>query len=258
MCELGGQARLKALLGSPGPPAATVSVDFETAREDWLRRELRSGMVAAALGRTRAFQLLTAAAPGLAELLTIGKVWDLVDGGSPESAAYELAIVDGPSTGQALAMLTASHTYAEVARAGPVHRQSLRIDAFLKDPARTAVLGVALPEEMPVNETLELETRLGAAGLLLERVVVNALTPERYDSDELGRLKAAVNDVSPAGRSAIAVALAGDERARDQRCETERLRAGLGAPVALLPFVFRPELGRAELERLSSELERAL
>ena len=250
---------MPSLLG-PGATArpSTVSIDAGTARDDWLRRELRSGALAAVLGRSRAFQLLTTAAPGLAELLTVGKVWDLVDGGSPEHAAYELAIVDGPSTGQGLALLGAPGTYADVARAGPVHRQALRIDEFLKDRSRTAVLGVALPEEMPVNETLELEARLGGAGLALERVVLNALLPSRYGNAEVERMEALGDTVARGGRAAIRAALEGHARAANQRAEARRLREGLTAPVAPLPFLFEPELGRAELELLSRRIEEEL
>ena len=230
VCELGGQRRMPTLLGTGAGGPATVTIDAESARDDWLRRELRSGIVATALGRSRAFQLLTAAAPGLAELLAIGKVWDMVDGGSPERARYELAIVDGPSTGQALAMLGAPRTYSEVARAGPVHRQARRIDAFLRDAQRSAVLGVALAEEMPVNETLELEARLGAGGLALERVLLNELLPARYSNEELARMRAAGEAVAAPERAALRVALTGHERTVRQRAEASRLSEGLHAP----------------------------
>ena len=57
-------------------------------------------------------------------------------------------------------MLRAPPTYAGVARVGPIRRQALIIDEFVRDPDTTGVLAVALPEEMPVNETIDLEARL--------------------------------------------------------------------------------------------------
>ena len=62
---------------------------------------------------------------------------------------YDLAIVDAPATGHGLAMLRAPSTYAGVARVGPIRRQALIIDEFVRDPETTGVLAVALPEEMP-------------------------------------------------------------------------------------------------------------
>jgi anion-transporting ArsA/GET3 family ATPase len=259
VCELSGAKRLPGLLGRlDGGGPELISIDAETARSDWLRRELHSGAAAGLLGRSRAFDLLTAAAPGLAELLTIGKVWDLVDGGEPGRAGYEVAIVDGPSTGQALALLEAPRTYAGVARAGPVHSRSLMIEEFLADRARTAVVAVALPEEMPVNETLQLGTSLTALGPCLELVVLNCVLPRRYREEEAGRLRAVEASLPDGERAAVRLALAGHERALDQSRERDRLCAGLTAPVATLPFLFEPELGVPELEALAASLAEAV
>ncbi|MBN1529392.1 MAG: hypothetical protein JW895_10055 [Thermoleophilaceae bacterium] len=258
VCELSGQQRLAGVLpGHGGGGPDLISIDAETARRDWLRRELRSGALAGILGRSRAFDLLTAAAPGLSELLTIGKVWDLVDGGEPGRAAYELAIVDGPSTGQALALLEAPHTYAGVARAGPVHSRSLLIEDFLVDRARTAVVAVALPEEMPVNETIQLAASLASLGASLELVALNGMLPRRYREEEAALMRGLEESLPGGERAAVRVALAGHERSRDQHREAKRLRAGVAARVATLPFLFEPELRMAELEVLADRLAEA-
>lgn len=268
LCEVGGgHSALGSLFGErggPGPRRLTphltaISIDPESAKRDYLERQFRSGALAGLLGRSRMFQLLTAASPGLAELLTIGNVWELArpdDGRHGES--YDLAIFDAPSTGYGLALLQAPRTYARVARVGPIHRDALRIDRFLHDGALTAVLGVALPEEMPVNETLELEGHLGEEGLGLDAVVVNGLYPERFNGDEARRIAALDRRVPPAVRPALAAALTEYGRARAQRSALRRLRRGLEAPVTTLPFLFESELGRREIEQLSRDLERAL
>ena len=98
-----------------------MSVDPEEAKREWLRYQLKSRTLAGVLGGSSLFQYLTAAAPGLTELVTIGKVWDLAQleprAGTP---AFDLAIVDAPATGHGLAMLRAPSTYATIARVGPV------------------------------------------------------------------------------------------------------------------------------------------
>ena len=144
------------------PGLFSVSVQPERAMHEWLRHQLKSGALAGLLGHSRLFGYLTAAAPGVTELVTIGKVWDLAQpkrrtGGT----SFDTVIMDAPATGHALALLRAPRTYANIARVGPIARQAASIDGFLRDPSATGVLCVALPEEMPVNETVDLEQRLG-------------------------------------------------------------------------------------------------
>ena len=264
ICEVAEQERLSDLFGVDAsgheerelaPNLHSVSVDPELAKEEWLRYQLKSGTLAGVLGGSSVFRYLSAAAPGLSELVTIGKVWDLAQlerrtGGS----VFDLAIVDAPATGHGIAMLRAPSTYASVARVGPIRRQALQIDAFLRDRKRTGVVVVALPEEMPVNETLDIERRLAEEmEMAIDRAVVNALYPERFTRDEAERLRSVQRE-----NGAVRAALAEHERVRGQRSQLRRLRRGLDAPVATLPFLFEPELGLDQLDELARRLERAL
>jgi anion-transporting ArsA/GET3 family ATPase len=269
VCEVAEQERLAALFGITGvghgerellPGLHAVSVQPERAKEEWLRYQLKSGMLAGVLGGSRLFQYLTAAAPGLSELVTIGKVWDLAQlerrtGG----AVFDLAIVDAPPTGHGLAMLRAPATYASVARVGPISRQARIIDSFLRDRDSTGVLVVALPEEMPVNETIEFERRLAdELSMAVDHVVVNGVYPRRFDGDEARRLRWLDGRGSPGASAALRAALAEHERARGQRSQLRRLRRHVRAPVATLPYLFEPQLGRRQVERLANELERSV
>ena len=285
ICEVAEQERLADLFGVDASgheerelaeDLHAVSVDPELAKEEWLRYQLKSGTLAGVLGGSSVFRYLSAAAPGLSELVTIGKVWDLAQlerrtGGS----VFDLAIVDAPATGHGIAMLRAPSTYAGVARVGPIRRQALQIDRFLRDRRRTGVVVVALPEEMPVNETLDIERRLREEmEMAIDRAIVNAVYPERFSREEAERLRAAAQAAGdgaagrpaagrgarPSERSAAPVraALAEHERVRGQRSQLRRLRRGLEAPVATLPFLFEPELGLAQLGELARRLERAL
>jgi anion-transporting ArsA/GET3 family ATPase len=271
LCELGDQTRLSALFSVTSTHAETelapglfaVSIDPEQAKREWLQYQLKSRTLAAVLGGSRLFQYLTAAAPGLSELVTIGKVWDLAQlerrtGGS----VFDLAVVDAPSTGHGLAMLTAPRTFASVAPLGPVGRQAEKIDRFLRDEASTGVLVTALPEEMPVNETIDFERSLREElARDVDRIVVNAVHPARFKTGEVGTLEAArarAAEASAPARAALAAALSEHRRARAEHAQLGRLRRAATAPVTTLPRVFEPELDREDLERLSHELERRL
>jgi anion-transporting ArsA/GET3 family ATPase len=260
LCEVAEQSQLSGMVERlPHEGLHHASVDPERVKEEWLRYQLKSRTLAAVLGGSGVFQYLTAAAPGLTELVTMGKVWDLAQL-EPRTGApgYDLAIVDFPATGHGLAMLRAPSTYASIARVGPVGRHAERIDSFVRDPAQTGVLTVALPEEMPVNETVEFERALSRElDMGIDAVVVNAVHPARFSAEEVRRLEGASASGNPA-RAALAAALSEHRRARSEHAQVRRLRRACSAPVATLPRVFEPELRREDLERLSVELERRL
>jgi anion-transporting ArsA/GET3 family ATPase len=256
LCEVGGHDRLPELV----PELTTVSVDPEEAKQEWLRYQLKSRTLAGVLGGSRLFQYLTAAAPGLSELVTIGKVWDLAQiERRTGSTVFDVAIVDAPATGHALAMLRSPSTFAAVAsRVGPVGRHAATIDRSLRDGKHTGVVMAALPEEMPVNETVEFERALKRElDMRVDQIVVNAVHPARLSRDEVKRVRA-VTAERPVTQAALGAAVAEHLRARGEHAQVRRLRRAATAPVATLPRIFEPELGREDIERLSAELERRL
>jgi anion-transporting ArsA/GET3 family ATPase len=270
VCEVAEQERISSTFGigpvgyretEVAPGLSAISMDPEQAKQEWLRYQLPSGTLARVLGHSRIFQYLSAAAPGLNELVTIGKLWELAQLERKTAAAspYDLVIVDAPASGHGLAMLRAPLTYADVARVGPIRRQALKIHSFLVDPAVTGVVVVALPEEMPVNETLELGERLrDEIDVGIDSVVVNGVYPERFTGDEARAMESLDGEGSAGARAALRAALAEHHWAREQRNQLRRLRRGTDAKVATLPYLFEPELSADELEQLSAELEKKL
>jgi anion-transporting ArsA/GET3 family ATPase len=231
-----------------------ASIEPQHAMEEYLRERLPLGVLAGRLSRSRIFSSLTAATPGMRELLTIGKVWELAQHERRTRGAepYDLVVLDAPSTGHGLAMLQAPHTFASVARVGPIARQGRAIASFLGDPRRTAILAVSSAEEMAVSETLQLRSRLREElGLELSLVVVNAIVRHRFTGGDERTLRAAPR--SPAQHAALFMAT----WARHQRAQIARLRRGTaGVASVTLPFMFGSGLDRASLERLSREFER--
>jgi anion-transporting ArsA/GET3 family ATPase len=205
------------------------------------------------------FQYLAVATPGLAEMVTMGKVWELsqrrrrVKGAEP----YDLTIVDAPATGHGVAIMRTPKTFADIARVGPVAQQGRAIHQTVTDRRHTGVLAVALPEEMPVNETVMLRDELRRALKIdVDRVVVNGLYPERFGPRHRAALARALDGAEePTERAALRAALSEHARARAQREQLERLEAELKMEAVRLPFVFEPELGPDQFEALSRELE---
>lgn len=267
VAELSGQARAAETFGVATAPGREVklsgdlwalSVDAAIAQEEYLHE--RAGRVGDLLAGSRAFQAFAAATPGMRELVSLGKAWELAQdprrvGGDP----YDLVIVDAPATGHLLGVLRTPRTFAEIARVGPIAHQGGTIDATLTDRAQTAVLAVALPEEMPVTETIALERRLDAElGLALGGVVVNACVPERIGPRQAGTLADALDRTrEPLARAAIETALAERARSVAQQEQRARLADGVGAPLLELPYVFTA-LGLSALDPLAERLETLL
>jgi anion-transporting ArsA/GET3 family ATPase len=235
-----------------------ISIDPTAALQEWLGRQLGGPALRLVTGSS-AFQHFVAAAPGAKELITIAKVWELaqLERWDSHNPTYDLVIVDAPASGHGLAMLTAPSTFGEIARVGPIRRQAFKVRDMLADPRRTGYVAVALPEEMPVNETLELGGRLrDAVGVGLDAIVVNGLYPARFSGKEAETLRAASQNGRVVG--AVRAALAEHERARTQRSHLRRLKREADAPVHTLPFLFDAEVGLDEYHTLAAKLGRDL
>jgi anion-transporting ArsA/GET3 family ATPase len=241
------------------PRLFTISIDPQHAMEEYLR--IKTGPLGHALGSSKLFQAFAMATPGMRELLSIGKVWELAQlhRRTRGAAPYDLVVVDAPATGHGVGILRTPRTFAEIARVGPIAHQGRQIAATIADRAFTGVVAVATAEEMPVNETLSLRDALVQEGLELDAVIVNAVYPDRFDAADRDRLEASASGAgSPLVRAAVRAALSEHARAARAHEQTDRLRAGLGTDLVELPFLFEDHLGRAELELLAQKLEAGL
>ena len=270
VAELSGQARAAETYGVASTVGQEValsdglhatSVETEHALEEYLHE--RAGRVGDLLAASRAFHAFAHATPGMRELMTFGKAWELAQDPRRISghAPYDLVIVDAPATGHALGGLRTPRTFAEIARVGPIASQGRTIDASLRDPSHTAVLAVALPEEMPVTETLDLRRRLPEAiGLELAGVVVNACLPERLGPRQARTVADALASAGGkrAAQAALRTALSEHARASGQREQIARLAEGLGSPPLELPYLFAEALDPAALGTLADRLEELL
>jgi anion-transporting ArsA/GET3 family ATPase len=210
------------------------------------------------LYRSRIFGYLAAATPGLRELVTIGKIWEvaLPDRKVKKGREYDLVIVDAPATGHGVAFLQTPRTFANVARVGPIKAQAEALETFLVNHRKTGVAIVALPEEMPVNETAALEQTLTEdVGVSVDRVYMNALYPERFSAAEAQRLEPASQNGNGAVRAACRAALSESRRAAAQREQLARLTELIEAPIRTLPFIFEPELGAGQIRELSGQID---
>jgi anion-transporting ArsA/GET3 family ATPase len=239
------------------PRLYRISVDPQGAMEEYLSVKV-PGPAAAALRQSRLFQNFAMATPGMRELLCIGKLWELAqfERRTPDADAYDLVIVDAPASGHGAALLRTPRSFAEIARVGPIANQARTIADTIADPSFTAVVAVCTPEEMPVNETLELRDALAAAAdpIALDAVILNARYPDRFTSAGAEALDAALDQAAPAARTTLELALAEHRRAQLQDVQEQRLRAEVGERLRVLPHLFEPSIELPQLQQLSEGL----
>ncbi|HEV2767801.1 MAG TPA: ArsA-related P-loop ATPase [Acidimicrobiales bacterium] len=202
---------------------------------------------------TGAMDMVSTAAPGIKDILILGKVKSL-----ERSDAADLIIVDAPAAGHAITFLLSVRGLLDAVRVGPINAQATEVLELLTDPTRCTVMLVTLPEETPVNELVEtaftLEDRVGVN---LGPVVVNGLyTPlPGLETPPAEAASAAGTTLRPGEEEALTGAAAfRRRRQRVQHHQLERLAELLPMPQLRLPFVFAADLGPAHVDVLATAL----
>ncbi len=216
---------------------------------DALRDYLRDhglGRLTNRLVRTGVIDVVATAAPGIDDILVLGKLKQL-ERADPGADGYDLIVLDAPAAGHAVTFLRSARGLADSVRGGPVLTQALDVLEMLSDPARCQVLLVTLAEETPVNEAVETAFALEEeVGVHLGPVVVNGLYPELALTAPAGS-----GARSTALREAAEFRLA---RQAQQHEQVARLAAALPLPHLRLPFRFTAGLDPVDVSELSDAL----
>ena len=113
----------------------SISIDPDESMREYVLLQLKVRAMRDMLFRSRIFNYLAAATPGLKELVTIGKIWELaqLDRKVKSGRKYDLVIVDAPATGHGIGFLQTPRTFAAIARVGPIHSQAQQLDRLITD-----------------------------------------------------------------------------------------------------------------------------
>ena len=259
LCEVNADRRLGRMLGHPevGPDVTPVEpnlsmVDLEpdASMREYVLSKIRLERVYRAVFENRMVRYFLRFIPALAETVMLGKVmwhlrqWPDAPGG------FDRIVLDLPATGHALTLLGVPHSLVSTLPGGPMATEAGWMLDMLTDPVITSAVLVSLPEELPVNETLELSQALRSRlKVRVGAVVLNQAVKSRF---------------SPADRSALAgrpgltaLVQAYEEDARRTEASVERLRS-IDAPLIQLRRLVMAELGRGELESLGDVLAEGL
>ncbi|MFP6625732.1 MAG: ArsA family ATPase [Deltaproteobacteria bacterium] len=271
MVEFGSAAGLARLFGKQDASSGTVvevepglylqSLDGRAALAEYLGLVVPIRRLLKTVLDSSIYRSFVDAAPGLKELMTMGKVWYEVDKKDEAGRlVWDRVVVDCGASGQSLEYLSMPATGVATFSSGLVHRESRRIDQLIRDPAQTAVHVVTVAEEMPLTEAAEVVAKLkGPLGLPLGRVFANRCRGSVPPGVTDGLARLADMDVDAAG-----VVDGISESCRQallwQDLQEEglgRFTTSTGVSVFRLPLLGSQKFGRAQLSELAAVIDAA-
>ncbi len=262
--ELGAKEKIPQLFGRPelsgyepreiASGIESISVTPGPALEEYGLMKLRLKRLYRLVFENPMMRALVRMVPGMNELLLIGKAWSL----EQETDVYgrprwDLLLVDAPATGHGVSILVLPHVILDTVTSGPMAEETAHIRDLLVDTRKTCFNVVTLPEEMPVNEALELRTQLTEKLRIPPGYLwVNGVWPDLVGEAEEGL-------ASAAGLSHVArVARTFARRRQAQAEHLKTLSQKCDLPQIQLPFLFTDAFGLPEIERLSRVVDDAL
>ena len=239
----------------------SMSMDTEASLREYLKLHLRIPVMGRVGPLAKAFDFVATAAPGVREILTVGKLcWEV------RERHYDLVVVDAPASGHVIGQLAAPQAINDLVKVGLIRSQTDWMLHILSDPRQTGLVAVCTPEEMPVSETIELDRRVREETTVrMAAVVVNRVLPELFGQREEEvfeqlRSPPAERELSARAGADVAPVLEAARLAvtlrRTRSAHLQRLAAALGSdvPVLLVPYLFARSFGA----RTTRQVARAL
>jgi anion-transporting ArsA/GET3 family ATPase len=243
------------------PGLFAMTMDTEASLREYLKLQLRIPVVGRIGPLAKAFDFVATAAPGVREILTVGKpVYEV------RERHYDLVVVDAPASGHIISLLSAPQTINNLVKVGLIRSQTDWLLEILSDRQTTGLVAVCTPEEMPVNETIELAARVrDETTVQLSAVVVNRVLPELF-----GRQEEQVFDAltTPAPSERLNELVGGDAgplldaarlavtMRRTRSTHLDRLRQGIdgSVPLLYLPYLFTRSHGLRTTRQVAASL----
>ena len=276
VCEMDAKGALAAAFDQPpfefeprrvpgGADLFGMAMNTEDSLREYMRLFVRVPLVGRIGPLARTFDFVADAAPGVKEILAIGKLCYEV-----RERHYDLVVVDAEASGHIVSQIDAPRAITELVKVGLIRDQTRWMLELLDDPEVTGLVVVTTPEEMPVNETLELVDKVRAQTEVdVAAVIANRVLPELFDAAQREAFTALqdpapfelladaagpkVQTVLEATRLAVARA---DVAAGHLALLAERLPAGLA--VLQVPELFTRASGRRAVQQVAEHLDDSL
>lgn len=278
IAEVEGKGSLSSLFGvgpltpeptEVGPDLYAMNISPEDALEEYFDVQFHMKRIAKPLITSQLMDYATHAAPGLRDILMLGKVWYA----ATRKKEFDLIVLDTPGAGHAVSMLKSPEGFLHAVPVGPLAGHTRQVLTWLRDPEQVAIHLVSLGEEMAVNETIE-TTQLMEERIEMDvaNVFLNMLYSDPVDDPQLLSALEALTTSEDLSRAALESGasldaadadtlfeLADFYRARRRIQEEHRHtlveQLTHTAPIIDVPFLFRETFGATELGLLADVVE---
>ena len=264
VCEVVAKERVAALFGKPPsgpairellPNLYSVHVRPREAMREYGLMILKYETLYKLGFENAAARYFLAAAPSLAEIVMLGKVWwHATQEMERERPRWDLVVLDAPATGHGLTFLTVPEVFLRLVSEGPLARDMRSMMSLLADPAKCSICIVTLPEEMPANEAIELDRALRQHQFPPGPLFLNQVFDSRFKPREV----AAVTRGGPLLAAAGEAADNQESRAELSRHYEAGLRDSVPRELAKVPFLFERHFGAQAIDKVSRVIEGVL
>jgi len=249
-------------LSQLAPNLFAVNATPASALEEYGLMILRWKSVYEMVFENRVTKAFLRAIPGLDDYALLGKAWFHTTEEKRGRPIWDTVVFDMPASGHASSMLRVPWVISDTVPEGPLTRDARTVKELLTDPARTATVLVTLAEEMPVNEAIELETKLSAIGIIPQHLIVNQVFPEHFPpgspiDNVLDELIAANPQSQPLESVITHASLSRDRHDLNARYLDE-IRKRAKAPLVELPMLFTKRLEMQHIQALGQRLVSSL
>jgi anion-transporting ArsA/GET3 family ATPase len=254
VCEINTKERVTTLLGRPEVGAEigsleenlwAVNVRPAEALREYALMILKFESIYNAVFGNRLVSYFLRFIPSIAEITMLGKILFHLRELRPDGTyRFDRIVIDAPATGHAITFLSVPQVVIETVPPGPLAQDATWMRDLLVDPKITGTVLVSLPEELPVNETLELHQALTQrVKLATTATVLNGFIPSRFSQDERAHLPVELADVARV-----------HELRATLSTDAERRLATLPAPLIRVPRLYTPTFGRQAIEAVEKAL----
>jgi hypothetical protein len=240
--ELGHASSMASIFGVPrvGPTPTDVghgvhaiAIDVETALLGYVTDVVRVRAIARAALRSQSLRRFLFAAPAVAEIAALHTIRKIAD----TTPRWDPILIDLDATGHAKMFLELPRVFEGLVRGGPLESILASFASLFRDPDRAVLHLVALPSELPIEETVELH-RAFAPG---DRVSLGLLVVNRAPEAPLAAEHVALLDAEAHGHEDVALARASLRAWESTRALIDTLRREVPLPVVEIPdFDERP------------------
>jgi anion-transporting ArsA/GET3 family ATPase len=169
------------------PNLYLMVLDGRHSLEAYLRLVVPGRAVLNAVFQSRLYQYFVQAAPGLSELMMLGRLYYEVEQNPKANLLWDKVVLDAPASGQAINLLKMPQAARETFGESVVGREARNITRMLQNQDVCSIIQVTTPDPLSLSETLDVNAALAGLGLKVTAVILNRRNPVAFDSDDLAR-----------------------------------------------------------------------